>query len=316
MDLWALPAKSGLGRHAQEPVRLTNGPLDYSGAVPSRDGKQIFAVGTKRRGELVHYDVKSKQFVPFLSGISAIDPTFSRDGNWVAYTAYPDHTLWRSRADGTDRSQLTYPPLGVMYPFISPDGKRVSFGTPRGEVYVVSMDGGTPQRVAEGSMTSATWSPDGNLLAMTTFLEGNTAGLKIFDLRTGKLSPVPSSQGVLGGQWIAQDMLVAAPTDANKLLTFDLKTQKWSDLVSAAVVNWATSPDGKYLYYTTGGAEPKAMRIRLADRKVETITSLKDLRRAQGSDGNTQISVAPDGSPVFTRDIGTQEIYALTVKWP
>jgi hypothetical protein len=30
----------------------------------------------------------------------------------------------------------------------------------------------------------------------------------------------------------------------------------------------------------------------------------------------TQINVAPDGSPVFTRDIGSQEIYALTVKWP
>jgi deazaflavin-dependent oxidoreductase (nitroreductase family) len=25
---------------------------------------------------------------------------------------------------------------------------------------------------------------------------------------------------------------------------------------------------------------------------------------------------APDGSPVFTRDIGNQEIYALSVKWP
>jgi len=30
----------------------------------------------------------------------------------------------------------------------------------------------------------------------------------------------------------------------------------------------------------------------------------------------TQISVTADGSPVFTRDIGTQEIYALAVKWP
>jgi hypothetical protein len=26
------------------------------------------------------------------------------------------------------------------------------------------------------------------------------------------------------------------------------------------------------------------------------------------------ISVAPDGSPIFTRDIGTQEVYALSVK--
>ena len=39
------------------------------------------------------------------------------------------------------------------------------------------------------------------------------------------------------------------------------------------------SPDGKYLYFTTGGAEPKAMRIRFADQQVETITSLKDLHR-------------------------------------
>ena len=69
------------------------------------------------------------------------------------------------------------------------------------------------------------------------------------------------------------------------------------------------------MYYTTGGADPQALRVRLSDRKVEMITSLKDLPRATGSDDNTQISVAPDGSAVFTRDIGTQEIYALTLKW-
>jgi hypothetical protein len=143
-DIWALPTRAGFGRPAPDPVRLTNGPIDYSGVVPSRDGKQIFAIGTKRRGELVRYDVRSGQFVPFLSSISAIDPTFSRDGVWVAYSAYPDHNLWRSRADGSDRLQLTYPPMRVMYPFISPDGKRVAFSTSHGEVYVVSIDGGTP----------------------------------------------------------------------------------------------------------------------------------------------------------------------------
>jgi hypothetical protein len=29
--------------------------------------------------------------------------------------------------------------------------------------------------------------------------------------------------------------------------------------------------------------------------------------------GNTQINVAPDGSPIFTRDTGYQEIYALNI---
>ena len=66
--------------------------------------------------------MKSHQFVPFLSGISAIDSTFSRDGRWVAYTSYPDHTLWRSRDYGIERMQLTYPPIEVGFPFISPVG--------------------------------------------------------------------------------------------------------------------------------------------------------------------------------------------------
>jgi len=56
------------------------------------------------------------------------------------------------------------------------------------------------------------------------------------------------------------------------------------------------------------------VRMRLADHRVEILGSLKELRQAAGPDGNTQISVAPDGSPIFTRDIGTQEIYALTLK--
>src|SRR5208337_3159661 len=126
-DLWMLPMQTGIFHRLRKPSPLTAGPLSYSGALPSRDGKQIFAIGTKRRGELVHYDMQSHEFVPFLSGISAIGPTFSRDGKWVSYTAYPDHTLWRSRSDGTERLQLTYPPMEVSFPFISPDGTKVAF---------------------------------------------------------------------------------------------------------------------------------------------------------------------------------------------
>ena len=96
---------------------------------------------------------------------------------------------------------------------------------------------------------------------------------------------------------------------------FNLNTNTWSPLVPEAI-NWAHSLDYKYLYYTTGGIEPNAMRIRIADRKIEFITSLKNLRRSISPVGSTQISVAPDGSPVFTRDLSTEEIYALTVKWP
>jgi hypothetical protein len=58
-----------------------------------------------------------------------------------------------------------------------------------------------------------------------------------------------------------------------------------------------------------------ALRVRLADRKVETITSLKSLPIAVGPGETTQFGVGADGSPVFARNIGTCEIYALTVRW-
>ena len=75
------------------------------------------------------------------------------------------------------------------------------------------------------------------------------------------------------------------------------------------------SPDYKYLYFTTRGAEPKAMRFRVSDQRLGTITSLKGFHWAVNN-GLTQINVAPDGSPIFTRDTGYQEIYALNIRWP
>jgi len=57
-------------------------------------------------------------------------------------------------------------------------------------------------------------------------------------------------------------------------------------------------------------------RVLLTLLQCDRVFGKDNLPRVIGPDGNTQISVAPDGSPVFTRDIGTQEIYALTVKWP
>jgi hypothetical protein len=77
------------------------------------------------------------------------------------------------------------------------------------------------------------------------------------------------------------------------------------------------APNRWHGYFTTGGAEPNAQRLRFPDRQIETITSLKDLRRVVDSlKQRTQIDVAPDGSPILARDIGTPEIYPLNVRWP
>ena len=148
-DIYLFPMKTGLFQRQGKPIRLTNGPLPYSHAYPSRDGKQIFALGTKQRGEPIRYDMKTHQFEPFLAGISATDITFSEDGKWVTYASYSDHTLWRSRSDGSERMQLTYPPAEAFFPFISPDGTRVAFLNKKLEIFVINMKGGQPQKVVE-----------------------------------------------------------------------------------------------------------------------------------------------------------------------
>ena len=89
--------------------------------VPSRDGKKLFVIGQQTRGELVRYDARSREFVPYLAGISASWVVFSRDGQWVTYVTFPDGVLWRSRVDGNDRLQLSYPPLEANQPRWSPD---------------------------------------------------------------------------------------------------------------------------------------------------------------------------------------------------
>src|SRR5205814_4043650 len=171
MNLWAIREKTGfLSKHNSEPIQLTTGPGLMFGSVPSRDGKKLFAIQGGPLGEVMRLDAKSQQFSPYLSGISAIQLAFSMDGQWVAYVSYPDATLWRGKVDGTERLQLTSPPMAVLHPQWSPDGKQIAFaaevpGKPT-HIYVVSADGGIPKEVTKGERDELfpNWSRDGNSL--------------------------------------------------------------------------------------------------------------------------------------------------------
>jgi hypothetical protein len=138
------------------------------------------------------------------------------------------------------------------------------------------------------------------------------------DLASGKSSVLPGSKGIVGAHFVSGNMLVAFNSETNKFVMFDLANHEWSDLVSlpSSAWSWQVSPDGKSLYYTIGGKELQVQRVWFANQKVETITNLKDFHQAQNPTTGADFGVATDGSLIFSRDLSSQEIYALSIRWP
>jgi len=81
-------------------------------------------------------------------------------------------------------------------------------------------------------------------------------------------------------------------------------------------VNCAHSPDFSSFYYTTSGPNARLVRVRASDLHSEVVASRKDIHLPVGSGTTAGMGVSPDGSPIFAYSVGTQEIYALSVKWP
>ena len=96
---------------------------------------------------------------------------------------------------------------------------------------MISMDGGTPRK-------------SGDKLVRCELVPGREPGWYSAIMATAYIQSsrsticgretvpfVPASEDLTGVQWVAEDLLVAASNDRTKLVVFDLKTQKWSDLV-------------------------------------------------------------------------------------
>lgn len=329
IDLWALPEAERFSwrKREGEPIQLTAGPFSFMSPLLSKDGKQIFAIGESDRAEVIRYDSRSNQFVPYFSGISAEGLAFSRDGQWVTYTSYPDGTLWRSRVDGSERLQLTFPPLRVLLPRWSPDGKQIAFNARLHDapfnIYLISSEGGQAQRIlpSEQSQGDANWSPDGNSLVFGSDLR-NKEPIQTIDLGSKRVSALPGSSGLFSPRWSPDGRYIAAMTKEHpfKLMLFDFSTQKWAEAFGSEISYPSWSHNGKYIYFQSWRDPMKHLgerivRLRLSDRKAENIVDIKGVGRLTTGTNVDWLGLAPEDSPLFARDISTSEIFALDVEW-
>ena len=315
-SLWIM-ADDSLSLKIAKPVRLS-AAVDFPAAVAVEDSK-ILAIGTMSHNEVARFDLEKRAFVSFWEGFPAIDISFSNDGAWAAFARYPESTLWVSRADGSERRQITWPNIVAHQPHWSPDGHRIAFmGQKRRKlwrIYIVDAAGGVPQEVkADDPFDQGvpSWSADGRFLVFGELRDRKPDAdmvIRVLDLQTGAQSILPGSKGKWSPRWAPDGRsILAQTTNFQELDLFDCKSQTWRTLARVQSDDASWSLDGKFIHLQANTERGRALcRIRVADGKFEQL-ALQPEKEYSWS------GVAPDGSPLTFRALKIEEIYALDVR--
>ena len=298
-------------------VRLTPEQMDVVAMTPTRDSTSLLVIGKTAQGSMQVYDSKEQRFTPFLNGLTASCFVISPDRQWMAYSDYPRHFLWRSRLDGSERLQLTDIPAWM--PEWSPDSKWVAFSNFK-EIYRVSSDGGIPEQLtSEGKIELApTWSPDGASIEFNDFpFPGHFPGIKVLNLASKKVSVWPGSEGTYVHSWSPDGKyMVAIANPPKRMLVYSRGTKTWRILkqFGADWGFWRWSSDSKSILmakvFAEPGEQPGIYRLNIADGKWTLVARFNGLRVS--SDGaENLLSITADGRVAMMSDTSVVQIYSL-----
>ena len=325
--IWAVAEQRRLLHSKAAPVELTTVPPNFYMGGISEDGRKLYVTASQPRAELVRYDSVSRQFVPFLSGISAGGVEASRDGRFFVYIRYPEETLWRAKEDGSEAAQITGSSLRAALPHWSPDGSHIAFsGTRPGRpwnIFLIAAPGGPAEQLTDGPLfdLDPTWSPDGGTLAFgQARVQDNvqTFSIQLLDLASHRITPLPESEGLCCPRWSPDGRyLVAARHWGEVLEVYEFATQKWRVILNGpsptGYIEWS-SDSKEIMFDSLDRPDPTFYRLRISDLRLQTVAAIGDIRRYYSEFGPWS-GAAPDGSPLLVRDISNEEVYALELQF-
>ena len=166
-------------------MQLTSGLWAINPSFSPDGSKIVFATATlSGNGDIWTKDLATGATRQLTTDPAAdAGPKWSPDGTRIAFTSYRsgESEVYIMNADGTNQTRLTYCGVGCGQPDWSPNGKSLAFdGQVFGAtVFTVSLsDPGRYIPVTSADLVlnawsrGASWSPDGNRLAFTSFRNG------------------------------------------------------------------------------------------------------------------------------------------------
>lgn len=322
-DIWAL--REGwphLG--PPTPRQITNGPLTYEAPSTTPGSDRIHFIGVDTQFQLLHQISGQSSFAPLEPNLSSASlAEYSRDGQWVAWLNASDGSLWRSRANGAERVQLTAPPVRVFNLKWSPDAHRLAImakepGQPW-RIYLIDKDGGklAPLLNEEHNEADPDWSPDGRTLVFGRLPDRmdtqQPKAIYLLDVDSHKFSQIPGSEGLFSPRFSPDGHSIAAlRMDQHALMLYQLPAARWSTvLTNHGVGDQAWSHDGKYIYFQDYLEPGKPIyRVTMPSGNASEVARIASLRPITATDYRL-VGLAPGDLPIVSAHTSTINLYGV-----
>jgi Tol biopolymer transport system component/DNA-binding winged helix-turn-helix (wHTH) protein len=321
-QIWALRERPWY-LAGSKPRQITNGPLDYQAPGTATGGERIYFIGAASQYQLLRAMPRASTFTTLDQNLSAAEMAeYSHDGQWIAWLNASDNSLWRSRVDGSERIELTTPPLRIFTMKWSPDGRRLAvMGLEPGKpwkIYLIDAEGGklTPAMNEDRNEADPTWSPDGGSIVFGRppgrMDSAQPKAIYELDLATHKTVEIPDSAGLFSPRLSPDGRYIAAmPMDQRALMLYDRSAGRWITLAKHGVGDPTWSHDGRYVYFQDFLEPGKPIyKVAVPGGKPQPVATIQSLLPISAIDYRL-IGLAPGDLPIVTARTPDVNLYSV-----